>query len=202
MRNDQNNVTIKKERSSSLVKSNSRESIKENKKPETESVNQKRKSPDEGIQSASESEGATTKSSKRSSSVEIISDKLVSIDITTNDEIEAMPPPAIPKKNSKKTRTKQKPLPVEEPPSLPEGQPLRITRSKIKQEKISLLSAPATEPEASQSVKTVSANESKADETTKTKKPKKAKLIHFLSLNFVLIFLCFPEISNADSHQN
>lgn len=46
-----------------------------------------------------------------------------------------MPPPAAPVKKTKKTRTKQKP--AEEVPEVPPEGPLRITRSKIKMEKLS-----------------------------------------------------------------
>lgn len=161
MRNDQNTVTIKTERTSST---SSRDSIKENKIPDKDIVNSKRRSPDEGIQSANESETASSKSCKRSNSVELISDKLVAIDIT--DDHETMPPPAavLPKKVTKKTRTKQK---VEEQ----ESQPLRVTRSKIKQEKLSVLAPPPAETETASS--TTLQNESKIDESVKSKKPKK-----------------------------
>lgn len=121
---------IKVERTSSILHSSSRESIKENRAPE---ANQKRRSPDEGIQSAPESQ----RSSKRSDSIEIISSKVMEIDITDDDGGKMLPPPLPLKKgNTKKTRTKQnkKPEVVEE--ALPGG--LRITRSKIKQEKVSI----------------------------------------------------------------
>lgn len=141
MRNDNNTVTIKTERSSSVLsKSTSRESLKENSEPEK---NQKRRSPDEGIQV--ESEPSSVRTSKRSDSVELISAKIVEIDITANEERGMMPPPAIPKKAIvRKTRTKQK-VQAEEPLA----NPLRITRSKIKLEKVSLTTAPEVHPEES-----------------------------------------------------
>lgn len=179
MRNDQNSsviVNVKKERSSTISSSTSGESIKENKIPDKDLANQKRKSPDEGIQSATESEGAISKNCKRSNSVELISDKMVSIDITEENE---MPPPAaMPKKAAKKAKSKQTVtvtvLPVEEP----EPQALRVTRSKIKQEKISIVPAQPTESEVAPqatTTKTTSRNESKVDESVKSKKPKKVK---------------------------
>lgn len=131
MRNDMNEVVIKKEPSRSLR--SSCESIKENKTP-ANGESEKRKSPDEGIQSAVESEVGSARSSKRSNSVEVISKKLVEIDLTANEtSLEAMPPPKV---AVKKTRTKQKqPTPVIETESTGE---VRITRSKIKQEKLSI----------------------------------------------------------------
>lgn len=159
MRND-TNVTIKNERSSTMSSTLSRESIKENEIPEKEAI-QKRKSPDEGIQSASESDTAFNANTKRSSSVELINDKVEAIDISSDVPSSEMPPPALPKKTAKNAR-KPKPKQVEEP-----EQTLRFTRSKIKQEKISM---PLTESEVDNA-----ALVSRNDESAKTKKPKKVK---------------------------
>lgn len=121
----------------------SRESIKENKEPESEkntTKSQKRRSPDEGIQLATESDGGSERggASKRSNSVELITTKTVEIDITSGDDFDKMPPPAVPKKAPKKARTKQKKQTDEV--ALKEAQPgeLRVTRSKIKQDKVSM----------------------------------------------------------------
>lgn len=135
MRNDNNEVVVKREPSRSLRSST--ESIKENRTP-ANSATEKRRSPDEGIQSAVESDAASTRSSKRSNSVEVISLNIDKIDLTVVDETEKMPPP---KKGVKKTRTKQKPPPVVE--EVFEG--LRITRSKIKLEKLSITPMAASE---------------------------------------------------------
>lgn len=136
MRNDNNQVKI--ERSSSI--SQSRESIKENSEPANA---QKRRSPDEGIQTAEELDSART--SKRSNSIEVITARVVEIDITS-DDIGKMPPPAmVPKKAAqRKPRTKQKAPVVEPVPA-----PLRVTRSKIKQEKVSLPAAESKDAENS-----------------------------------------------------
>lgn len=179
MRNDQNVVTIKTERSSTMSSSNSRESIKENKVPEKDIANQKRKSPDEGIQSATESEGALSKNSKRGSSIELISNQLVSIDITADDRSEIKPPPdALSKKPAKKTtRTKQKAQPIEEPE--PE-QPVHTTRLRIKQEKVSHISpqAEAVAEVAPSTVTVTTQNESKVvDDSAKGKKAKKVSSV-------------------------
>lgn len=96
----------------------------------------KRRSPDEGVQSAAESESSAL-TSKRSNSVELISAKLVEIDITGDGCL--MPPPALSKNATKKTRTKQKKQLAEV--TLTEPKQLRITRSKIKQEKMAIESA-------------------------------------------------------------
>lgn len=134
MRNENESVSIKVERSSSLIKSNSRESVKENRTPNEEGVG-KRRSPDEGIQSAAESDAASVVSAKRSNSVEFISTKLVEIDITEDDVCRMPPPVAVQSKpTSKKTRTKQKKQTDDEPIV----EPIRVTRSKIKQEKLSV----------------------------------------------------------------
>lgn len=162
MRNE-NNVTIKIERSSTMSSALNRESIKENEMPVTEH-NQKRRSPDEGIQSASESEIASNKNSKRSSSVELIKDKLVSIDLSSDAQSAEMPPPALPKKTAKNTRTKPKPKQLVEEPE----ETLRVTRSKIKQEKVSIVSQPPAEVDHTAVVL-------RNDESSKTKKTKKVK---------------------------
>lgn len=138
MRND--TIAVKTERVS-----NARESIKENKVPVPNGSKNKRKSPDEGIQSATQSENDLAGAGKRSNSVECLIPKAVEIDVTSEDDNDKMPPPAIPKKTAKKTRTKQKKqveeAPVEEPPK----GVLRVTRSKIKQEKISIEMNPTIE---------------------------------------------------------
>lgn len=115
-----------------MKKSNSRDSVKENEMPNEEKGG-KRRSPSEDTQIAdSESSGM---SSERSNSVELISAKLDEIDITGDDAFR-MPPPNLTKKASKKVRNKQKKQFLEE--SSYEAAPLRITRSKIKQEKMSI----------------------------------------------------------------
>ena len=188
MRND-TNVTIKKERPSIMSSTLSRESIKENEIPEKEAT-QKRKSPDEGIQSASESDTASKKNSKRSTSVELINDKLVSIDISSDVQSSEMPPPALLKKTAKNARTKPKAKQqVEEPEQI-----LRITRSKIKQEKLSIVPQSLPESEVDHTVVVL-----RNDETTKTKKPKKVKDLVILS---IFINILIVEISAATSYQN
>lgn len=184
MRNDNNCVSIKIERSSSsnssgsLNKATSFESIKENREPEK---NQKRKSPDEGIQSATESEAISQRSSKRSNSVEIIRAKIDEIDIT-NDEEGKMLPPAIPKKTVKKVRAKAKKQQDEEVEPEPKG--LRVTRSKIKKEKLSIIDTAlsaaslAPEPEANFGISIstaapVAPDQSVISETSVSKKGKK-----------------------------
>lgn len=164
MRNDNNVVVIKTERLESI--SQRRDSAKENQKPEKR-TEQKRRSPDEGIQSATESEV----SAKRSNSVEMISAKAVEIEISSGDDFDKMPPPQMPtKKTVKKTRTKQKK--PEDIPDYPKEM-LRATRSRIKEEKISLdkFAQPAP-PESSRSM---SQNESKVNETGTNKKVTKKK---------------------------
>lgn len=180
MRNDKNSVLIKTERTSCM--GSSRESIKENKEPEQENNgNNKRKSPDEGIQSATESDPEARASSerggasKRSNSVEVIHAKTVEIDITSGDDFEKMPPPP-PKKASKKTRTKQKKQVEEVVPEEPQPGMLRVTRSKIKQEKISIDKAPAVTPEVETTVQSASDIDStKVSDTGATKKGAKKK---------------------------
>lgn len=132
LRNENNSVVaVKTERSSSLIKSNSRDSIKENQSPPNEERTERRRSPDEGIQSATESEAPSAITSKRSNSVELISNKLIEIDITGDESSKLQP---VTKKTTRKPRTKKQPQ--EEP--IVEPIPLRMTRSKIKQEKISI----------------------------------------------------------------
>lgn len=178
MRNDSNVVSIKTERYSSM--GSSRESIKENKEPELEistNKNQKRKSPDEGIQSATESDAGSERggASKRSNSVELIAAKAVEIDITSGDDFDKMPPPAVPKK-TKKTRTKQKKQVEEVAPEDPQPGMLRVTRSKIKQEKISIDKAPAPLPEVDSVLQSTSEIDStKANETAPSKRGRPAK---------------------------
>lgn len=151
LRND-NNVVVKIERTSSLIKRLSSDSVKENRLPESIE--------DEGIQSARESE-VSAKNSKRSNSVEVISAKLVEIDITSSDDVgNKMPPPQVPRKMSKKQRPKL----VEDEVAAAVGS-LRITRSKIKKEKVSTL---ADEPVAEAS----SSNKTKIVDTTVSKKAK------------------------------
>lgn len=176
MRNESNTV-IKTERVSSM--GGSRESIKENKEPENEvnvAKSQKRKSPDEGIQSATESDAGSERGarSKRSDSVELITAKTVEIDITSGDDFDKMPPPAVPKKATKKTRTKQK-KPVEEvEPEAPQPGALRVTRSKIKQEKVSIEPTHAQLPEVETTLQSTSDIDStKSNETAVSKKTKK-----------------------------
>lgn len=150
LRNDNNvAVAIKSERSSSSISSaRSNESVKENKTPH----GHQRKSPDEGIQSASESDAGST----RNHSVELITTKIDEIDITGADS-DKMPPPQVPQKMTKKARTKQKKQqhqPMEEEEA-PQGV-LRVTRSKIKQEKVSMDFAMAS-PAKTSDATTVSA---------------------------------------------
>lgn len=157
MRNDNNvAVSIKSERSSSNISSaRSSESVKENKTP---NENQ-RKSPDEGIQSASESDAGST----RGHSVELITTKIDEIDITGADG-EMMPPPQVPQKVTKKARTKQKkhqPMVEEE---VPLGA-LRVTRSKIKQEKISIDVAMASPAKASGDIPVLALSVAAANES-------------------------------------
>lgn len=132
MRND-NNIVVKTERSSSINKTLSRESIKENKEPE-KPVNQKRKSPDEGIQSACDSP-SSERASKRSNSIEVISSKIVEIDLSNIDDNERMPPPSLTKKGGKKATSVV--------PEVDAAKGLRVTRSKIKQEKVSMTPQPS-----------------------------------------------------------
>lgn len=168
MRN--NEVVIKKEPSRSLR--NSSDSVKENETPAIAGT-EKRKSPDEGIQSAPESEVGSTRNSKRSNSVEVISKKLVEIDLTTEEVVVEMMPP--PKAVVKKTRTKQKQPPPVVEAEKPSG--LRITRSKIKMEKLSMSEislAKKDEPLDTQSdpvLKVKSVNP--INESVASKKPKK-----------------------------
>lgn len=136
MRND-NNVVVKTERSSSINKTSSRESIKENKEPE-KPVNQKRKSPDEGIQSACDSP-SSERASKRSNSIEVISAKIVEIDLSNVDDNERMPPPSLTKKGGKKAT----PSNASAVPEIDATGGLRVTRSKIKQEKVSITPTPS-----------------------------------------------------------
>lgn len=131
MRNDNNKVFIKQERSSSIR--GSTESIKENKVPEMTNKPQT----DQVIQATSSDLGATF-TSKKSDSVEIICAKTVEVDITSDVDVDKMPPPAIPKKIVKKTRTKQIKAVDNTVPEVPPNEPLRITRSKIKTEKVSV----------------------------------------------------------------
>jgi hypothetical protein len=176
MRNE-NNTVIKTERVSSM--GGSRESIKENKEPENEvngAKSQKRKSPDEGIQSATESDAGSERGarSKRSDSVELITAKTVEIDITSGDDFDKMPPPAVPKKATKKTRTKQKKPAEEVEPEDPQPGALRVTRSKIKQEKVSIDRIPAQLPEVETSLQSTSdVDSTKSNETAVSKKAKK-----------------------------
>ncbi|CAO1325447.1 unnamed protein product [Diamesa serratosioi] len=147
MRNDNNTIIIKTERvrSSSINKSVKVPSpvviLKENipdpivitQTTETTDIplkqKSKRNSPDEGIQSACEADLVIKKSSSRSNSIEIINIKPpVEIDITV-----------------KKSRTKQKAQPTSDSSEIASvistevvREPLRITRSKIKQEKPSI----------------------------------------------------------------
>lgn len=134
MRNE-NNIAVKIERTSSMNKTNSRESIKENKEPE-KATNQKRKSPDEGIQSACDSP-SSERASKRSNSIEVISAKIVEIDLSHVDDNEIMPPPLLKKSNKKAAPSKMSAVPEPETSKV-----LRVTRSKIKQEKISIAPPP------------------------------------------------------------
>lgn len=158
MRNDNNvAVAIKSERSSSSISSaRSNESVKENKMPN----GNQRKSPDEGIQSASESDAGST----RGHSVELITAKIDEIDITGADG-DMMPPPQPPQKLTKKARTKQKKQ-QHQPMEEEEAQPgvLRVTRSKIKQEKVSMdvaMTSPAKSSDSTVSAPSVTtANES------------------------------------------
>lgn len=133
MRNDNNIVAVKVERTSSLAKTNSRDSIKENKEPE-KPINQKRKSPDEGIQSSCDSP-SSERASKRSNSVEVISAKIVEIDLSNVDDNEKMPPPSLTKKGNNKKASQSTLSSVPEPET---SKVLRVTRSKIKQEKVSI----------------------------------------------------------------
>lgn len=132
MRNDNNVVVIKAERISS--KSSSLDSVKENKVPSNDS----HQIADPVVESVGSSEEVSTTSSKRSDSVVMIVAKSVEIDITSDCDADKMPPPPA-KKEVKKTRTKKKPAAVIQQSLEPaEPQPLRMTRSKIKQEKVSL----------------------------------------------------------------
>lgn len=132
MRNDNNVVVIKAER---ISKSSSLDSVKENKVPSNDS----HQIADPIVESVGFSEEvATTSSKKRSDSVVMIAAKPVEIDITSDCDADKMPPPPA-KKEVKKTRTKKKPAAVVQQSLEPaEPQPLRVTRSKIKQEKVSL----------------------------------------------------------------
>lgn len=151
-------VSVKSERSSSISSARSSESVKENKTP---NENQ-RKSPDEGIQSASESDAGST---TRSHSVELITTKIDEIDITGADG-EMMPPPQVPQKVTKKARTKQKkqqhqPMEEEEVSS----GTLRVTRSKIKQEKISIDVAMASPAKTSDDIPVLALSVAAANES-------------------------------------
>lgn len=174
MRND-SDVFIKTERKSSIQSSS--ESIKENKEPENENAkHQKRKSPDEGIQSATESDACSEHGAakKRSNSVEFITAKAVEIDITSGDDFDKMPPPAVPKKATKKTRTKQKKV-VEESEESVAGS-IRVTRSKIKEEKLSINMNSILLPETDSTLQSTSEiNSTKPNETAVTKKGTKKK---------------------------
>jgi hypothetical protein len=178
MRND-NNTVVKSERVS-VHKETSRESLKEN-IPENISSSQKRKSPDEEIQAATESDSA---SSKRSSSVEIICPKTVEIDITSGSEADKMPPPPVPaKKCARKPRTKQNKA-LETMSEAPVQGQLRVTRSKIKQEKLSISTEAASQQ---QLVNESTQNEPNANKTANvTKKSKKVKF----GVNLVSCQLC------------
>lgn len=158
MRNDNSQVVIKNERLS-----NRRGSAKENAAPEL----QKTVSQDEGIASATESNAKSDVSGKRSNSVEIINPKAVEIDITSESECDKMPPPAVPTKKAaaKIKRTKNK---TNDDHEEREEAPLRVTRSRIKQEKISIVK-PAQQPVLEASV----SSDPKVSETSTTKKTKK-----------------------------
>lgn len=119
MRNDNNmSVVVKSERvsSSQARVSNSRDSLKENSNPK------------EGPTVPAE---VAKENLRRSQSVEIIPTKPVEIDIT-HDDSDRMPPPPLPPKQ-KKTKAKKH---EEIDPTKP--LPLRVTRSKIKKEKVSV----------------------------------------------------------------
>lgn len=117
MRNNNNiTVVVKSERMSAQERmSKSRDSLKENSNPKENSI----------------VEEFSKDNVRRSQSVEIIPTKAVEIDIT-NDDSDRMPPPAMPIQQ-KKAKTKK----VEEvDPTQP--LPIRVTRSKIKKEKVSV----------------------------------------------------------------
>lgn len=178
MRNENNTVIIKMERTSKA----SDESLKENRQPEEKTDNsKKRRSPDEGIQSASETDSASAKDCRRTDdSVEVITSKPVEINVSSGDDADRMPPPIFPTKKAVKTRTKQKQKPKDADGSedIVQGGPLRVTRSKIKKEKESIDTA-APEPAISK-VDSSAASEStiaKINETTTSKKGKKVSAI-------------------------
>lgn len=113
MRNENNTTVIVKSERVSVQerKSNSRDSLKENSNPTSHNE-------------------VTKETARRSQSVEIIPTKPVEIDIT-HDDSDRMPPPLPPKQ--KKTKAKKD---EEADPTKP--LPLRVTRSKIKKEKVSV----------------------------------------------------------------
>ncbi|CRK86348.1 CLUMA_CG000210, isoform A [Clunio marinus] len=160
MRNEADSVVIKTERTDSDRES--RSSLKENKAPSSKP----RVSRDEGIQSSTE----TLSTLSRSNSVEIVAQKFELIDITVDNDLDKMPPPPIPaKKGGKKTRTKKQPNQHQQnlvEDQSEDSQPqLRITRSKIKKEKMSTDSV-ISQPSTSQQIENEKPSEVVNDEAS------------------------------------
>lgn len=118
MRNDNNTtVIVKSERASDQNNvTNSRDSLKENAVPPPVATID-----------------ITAENIRRSQSVEIIPVKPIEIDITLDNSDRIMPPPPLPPKQKKGRHAKK---PEEVDPTQP--LPLRVTRSKIKKEKVSV----------------------------------------------------------------
>lgn len=186
MRNDNNTVIVKTERTSS--KQGSCDSFKENELPDEH----KRITIDQGIQPSSELEEISTRNSKRSNSVELVVAKSVEIDITSDCDAEKMPPPP-PRKDVKKTRTKQKKQTEDSVIQQPSG--LRITRSKIKQEKVSI------NPSAHEFGSSLNGSQNDSKTLPASKKGKKVSIVmrEEKKLQFSFFYL---EDTNADSRQN